>query len=284
MDQVVRPLMVCDGCASRWATALQPFRFLAGATKRNRGATARNRAATEAQPSIEDSSATAQPAAYRQPVRLHVPAGESRRVLKDLINPQSGGTCDGVPLDCPPMRIGRPRRGQVGADFSKGVTAVSTISEVCRWCGISRPTFYRALNRGVVTVKPRGRYDIREVARALIKDAQAVKGGHGDYASKLALSEARAALAREQAAALRMKNAITRREYVSLAVVRREVETMFAVLRERLLSIPGKIAAPCEMRERRDVEEIMRDEVHELLDELSKPVSRSRRSYRVTGA
>src|SRR5207302_626369 len=108
--------------------------------------------------------------------------------------------------------------------------------------------------------------------RALIIDGQAIKGGHGDFASKLALSEARAALARGQTAALRMKNAVARREYVSLAVVRREVETMFAVLRERLMSIPGKIATSCEMRERQDVEEIMRDEVYELLDELSKPI------------
>ncbi|MFB9265014.1 hypothetical protein ACFFWD_17925 [Bradyrhizobium erythrophlei] len=86
------------------------------------------------------------------------------------------------------------------------------------------------------------------------------------------MSEARTALAREQTAALRLKNAVARREYVSLAGVRREVETMFAMLRERLVSIPGKIAASCEMRERRDVEEIVRDEVYELLDELSRPI------------
>jgi phage terminase Nu1 subunit (DNA packaging protein) len=85
---------------------------------------------------------------------------------------------------------------------------MSTISQVCKWCGISRPTFHGALNRGVVAKKARGQYDIQEVARALIKDGQDAKGGHGDYASKVALSEARAALAREQGIAVRMKNAI----------------------------------------------------------------------------
>ena len=151
---------------------------------------------------------------------------------------------------------------------------MATILEVCSWCGISRTTFHDAVRRGVITKKPRGEHDVREVARALIKDGQAAKGGHGDLAAKLKLSEARTALAREQTAALRLKNAVARREYITVAAVRREVETMFAMLRARLLSIPGKFAASCEMRERRDVEEIMRDEIYELLDELSKPIRR----------
>jgi phage terminase Nu1 subunit (DNA packaging protein) len=151
---------------------------------------------------------------------------------------------------------------------------MATILEVCSWCDISRTTFHDAVRRGVIARKPRGEHDVREVARALIKDRQATKGGHGDLAAKLKLSEARTALAREQTAALKLKNAVARREYVSLAIVRREVETMFAMLRERLLSIPGKIVASCEMRERRDVAQIMRDEVYELLDELSKPIPR----------
>jgi hypothetical protein len=149
---------------------------------------------------------------------------------------------------------------------------VSTISEVCKWCGISRPTFHRALNRGVVAKKPRGKYDTQEVARALIKDGQAAKGGHGDYASKIALSEARAALAREQTAALRMKNAIMRREYAPLSVVQRQMEIVFVAFRERILSIPGKLAAVCEMRSHAEVEVVLRDECWEILEELSKPV------------
>lgn len=149
---------------------------------------------------------------------------------------------------------------------------MSTISEVCRWCGISRPTFYSALKRGVVTQKPRGQYNVQQVARALIKDGQAAKGGHGDYASKLALSEARAALAREQAAAVRMKNAVTRREYAPLSVIQRQVEFMFAAFRERVLSIPGKLAAVCEMRSRAEVELVLRDECWEALEELSRPL------------
>jgi phage terminase Nu1 subunit (DNA packaging protein) len=147
-----------------------------------------------------------------------------------------------------------------------------TISEVCRWCDISETTFHNAVKRGVIAKKPRGGHDLREVARALIKDGQAAKGGHGDLASKVALSKARAALAREQTAALKLKNAVARGEYVSRAGIRREIETMFAMLRERLLSIPGKLAAVCEMRSRAEVELVLRDECCEFLEELSRPI------------
>lgn len=149
---------------------------------------------------------------------------------------------------------------------------MSTISEVCKWCGISRPTFHHALNRGVVAKKPRGQYGIQEVARALIKDGQAAKGGHGDYASKVKLSEARAALAREQAIGVAMKNAVMRGEYAPLSVIQRQAEIIFTAFRERILSIPGKIAAICEMRSHMEVEEIVRSECYEALEELSRPI------------
>ncbi|HWX29478.1 MAG TPA: hypothetical protein VNZ53_18790 [Steroidobacteraceae bacterium] len=145
---------------------------------------------------------------------------------------------------------------------------MSTISEVCKWCGISQATFHKAAKRGVIPRKPRGRHDVQEVARALIKDGQAAKGGHGDLVAKLQLSEARTALAREQTAALRRKNAVARGDYVSRAGIRREIETMFAMLRERLLSIPGQIAHTCEKRSSREVEGIIRDEVYDALDEI----------------
>jgi phage terminase Nu1 subunit (DNA packaging protein) len=171
------------------------------------------------------------------------------------------------------MRVAPERWGWLELGFSKGVNiCMATILEVCSWCGISRTTFHDAVRRGVIARKPRGEHDVREVARALIKDGQAAKGGHGDLASKLKLSEARAALAREQTAALKLKNAVARRDYVSLAGVRRDVETMFAMLRERLLAIPAKIATSCDMRECGDVEEIIRDEVDEVLEELSRPI------------
>ena len=61
-------------------------------------------------------------------------------------------------------------------------------------------------------------------------------------------------------------------ELVRLATVQRSAEIIFAAFRERCLSIPGKIAAVCEMRSRGEVEETVRAEIYECLAELSGPI------------
>jgi hypothetical protein len=88
--------------------------------------------------------------------------------------------------------------------------------------------------------------------------------------SKVALSEARAALAREQAIAVRMNNAVMRREYAPLSAIQQQAEIIFTAFRERILGVPGKIAQMCEMRSR--IEEIVRGECYEALEELSRPI------------
>jgi phage terminase Nu1 subunit (DNA packaging protein) len=96
-------------------------------------------------------------------------------------------------------------------------------------------------------------------------------GADGNSATAQLTAE-RARLAREQAEAVSLKNAVTRGELVRLATVQRSAEIIFAAFRERCLSIPGKVAAICEMRSRGEVEQIVRDEVYEALDELSRPI------------
>ncbi len=60
--------------------------------------------------------------------------------------------------------------------------------------------------------------------------------------------------------------------YAPLSAVQRQAELVFAAFRERILSFPGKIAAICEMRSRIEVEEIVRSECCEVLEELSRPI------------
>jgi hypothetical protein len=86
------------------------------------------------------------------------------------------------------------------------------------------------------------------------------------------LTAGRARLAREQAEAVSLKNAVTRGELVRLATVQRSAEIIFAAFRERCLAVPGKIAAICEMRSRGEVEETVRAEIYECLEELSGPI------------
>jgi phage terminase Nu1 subunit (DNA packaging protein) len=114
-------------------------------------------------------------------------------------------------------------------------------------------------------------YRLASVVRALV--AYEIKPddrrGNADVAR---LAAARTELAREQAEAARLKNAVARGELVRMSVVERGATAIFSAFRERALSIPGKVAAICEMRPRGEVEEIIRGEIYEALDELSRPI------------
>jgi phage terminase Nu1 subunit (DNA packaging protein) len=120
-------------------------------------------------------------------------------------------------------------------------------------------------------------YRLATVTKALTAHHAKPDGrrGNGDDAR---LTAARAELAREQTAAIALKNAVARGEYVPLAAIQKSAEAIFATFRERVLTIPGKTAALCEGRSRAEIEEIVRGEVYECLDELSgiKAVGESR--------
>ena len=146
---------------------------------------------------------------------------------------------------------------------------MSTLNEVCHFFGVTRQTVHAWQKRGVIRKPPRRGYDLQEIAQAIVADWIALKGSRGGYSSEASLSAARAELAREQTIAMQLKNAVARGEYVRLSQIQRSAETIFATFRERALSIPGKIAAFCEGRSRAEIEEIVRGEVYECLDELS---------------
>jgi hypothetical protein len=57
-------------------------------------------------------------------------------------------------------------------------------------------------------------------------------------------------------------------ESVSRAGIRREIEAMLTMLRERLLSVAGKISVSCDMRSGGEVETIILGEISEALDEI----------------
>jgi phage terminase Nu1 subunit (DNA packaging protein) len=151
-----------------------------------------------------------------------------------------------------------------------------SLNRLAGMLGVDRQTMVRAL----AGTSPDAGTDKKPLFRvATASDALArhrVKpdgrvGTDGNSATAQLTAE-RARLAREQAEAVSLKNAVTRGELVRLATVQRGAETIFAAFRERCLSIPGKVAAICEMRSRGEVEQIVRDEVYEALDELSRPI------------
>jgi phage terminase Nu1 subunit (DNA packaging protein) len=113
-------------------------------------------------------------------------------------------------------------------------------------------------------------YRLATVVNALVAHQKPDgRRGNGDEAR---LAAERARLAREQTEAVALKNAATRGDLISVAVVKRSAGIIISAFRERCLSIPGKVATACEMRSRGEIEEIVRGEIFEALDELSRPV------------
>jgi phage terminase Nu1 subunit (DNA packaging protein) len=114
-------------------------------------------------------------------------------------------------------------------------------------------------------------YRLATVVKALVAYETKPDGRHGK-GDEARLAAERARLAREQTEAVALKNAVARGEVISVAAVKRSASIIISAFRERCLSIPGKIAASCEMRSRGEVEEVIRGEIYEALDELSRPI------------
>src|SRR6478736_3111970 len=92
------------------------------------------------------------------------------------------------------------------------------------------------------------RYSLKTIVNAMI--AYEVAGKSATNPKTLDLSSERARLAREQAESAAMKNAQQRGELVAIEHVQATMEAAFTIVRERLLTIPGKLADNLVARER----------------------------------
>lgn len=143
-------------------------------------------------------------------------------------------------------------------------------------CGEMLETDRATVARALRSIPPdagtsrRPLYRLATAARALEAHRARANGSDGG-SSEAGLALERARLAREQTAAVSFKNAVAQGEYVRVALVQAQLTAVFATFRERCLSIPGKVADACAMRSRPEIEEIIRAEICEALDELHDP-------------
>jgi phage terminase Nu1 subunit (DNA packaging protein) len=122
------------------------------------------------------------------------------------------------------------------------------------------------VTKGIIEKLASGKYDLDKCRnRVLAYLREKAAGRSGD------LTNERALLAKEQRDALVFKNALIRGDFVSLETIKKILIAMLAVIRERLLTIPGKMADACEMRLRAEIEAILRTEIIETLNELHDP-------------
>jgi phage terminase Nu1 subunit (DNA packaging protein) len=151
-----------------------------------------------------------------------------------------------------------------------------TVAQAANHIGVTQRWFFELLDKGIIKRHGREGYSLSEVRGEYMRHLRDVAAGHGD--GRIDLPVERALLARQQTESMALRNAIARSEYVSVVEVRRQLETCFGVIRERLLSIPGKISNALANRSREEIEPILAGEVNEALDELYEPSEVARRA------
>ena len=146
---------------------------------------------------------------------------------------------------------------------------MANIAEVAAHIGVSSPYFNDLVARGVIEKKHRGGYDADECRKSYIEHLRKQAAGRATNGD-LDLAEERARLAKEQADAKEMENAIARGELVKIEDVAKQFEAGLVRARTRLLAIPSKIApevhACATMKE---VQAIIEQNMIEALSELA---------------
>jgi len=130
----------------------------------------------------------------------------------------------------------------------------------------ARETISDYIAKGIIEKLPDGRYDEDDCRKRVLKHLRDRNAGRTGGE----LSSQRAELAKEQVETVRIKNAALRGDLVSLEAVARQYDALLLITRENILGVPGAKADELAMRTRDEVELILRDALHEALDELSR--------------
>jgi phage terminase Nu1 subunit (DNA packaging protein) len=146
---------------------------------------------------------------------------------------------------------------------------MATAVQAAQHLDLSERRFRELLDAGVISRAGAGKYDLTGLRVQYIRHLRKLASGHG--AGKADLAQERALLAREQRETAALRNAVSRGEYVRVHDVAEIVSAEYAVVRERIMGLPGKIADACAMQTREVVETLMADEINEMLIELSNP-------------
>lgn len=146
---------------------------------------------------------------------------------------------------------------------------MATLQQVAAHLGVSTKTVQDLLANGVIQKQARGEYDLDQCLRAYIsrlREMAASRVGNGD----LNLTDERARLAKEQADAKEMENAITRGDLVYIEDVAKRVEESLAKVRTRLLAIPTKVAPEAAAADDpKEVQTLIERQIIEALNELA---------------
>lgn len=136
---------------------------------------------------------------------------------------------------------------------------------------LSQGAVSQLVKRGVIKAEARGRYDLHACTVAYIQHLRTQAAGRMlNPAAGLSLEGERARLAKEQADAKAMENAVTRGELIPAADVGTTWEQICNEIKRVLLSMPADTAPLLGGKKTTaEIEAILRDRVQEALEALS---------------
>lgn len=146
------------------------------------------------------------------------------------------------------------------------VFIMASLDDCAAHLGINQAVLSRLIKEGILDKQDRGKYDIDEVRLQYLKHIRNLAGNNNN---NLELGAERARLAKEQADAKEMENAIERGELVYIEKVGKDFEEQLTKVRNKLLAAPTKVAAEAHAAATvKEVREIIEAAIIEALDEL----------------
>lgn len=145
-----------------------------------------------------------------------------------------------------------------------------TVEQMAALLGLQKRAVYDLAAVGTIPRRERGRYHAGEVVLAYTTHMREVAAGRTDKSGKVDLAAERARLARMQADAQEIKNAVLRGELVPADEIEAASIAVHSAVQRRLLALPRKLAPLVAVEnEPRACEEIIREHVVEALQKIA---------------
>jgi len=120
---------------------------------------------------------------------------------------------------------------------------MATVGQAAAHIFLGERAFYELLDRGAIERQPAGEYDLDIVREEAFTHLRNVAAGREKKPGALDGEFEKARKDKELADRTALQNAVTRGELVAIEEVGKQVEREYAVVRERLLGIAGKLGA-----------------------------------------
>ncbi|WP_426313856.1 hypothetical protein ACN9MF_20295 [Methylobacterium fujisawaense] len=143
---------------------------------------------------------------------------------------------------------------------------MATVGQAAAHIFLGERGFYELLDRGAIERQPAGEYDLDIVREEAFTHLRNVAAGREKKPGALDGEFEKARKDKELADRTALQNAVTRGELVAIEEVGKQVEREYAVVRERLLGIAGKLGADLTPKQVARIEAEIRDALEELHD------------------